>query len=189
MIAIIGNGALTAEDPRSALAFEMGKALVDNGYRLASGGLGGVMGHACRGAASSLKHREGDIIALLPGFDPADAAPEASIRIATGLDHARNFIVANSDAVIAIGGGAGTLSEMAGAWQLQRLLLAFRCSGWSGKLADQRIDERVRYPDIDDDMVRGVSTASEAIDLLAQWLPRYSRRHLGIPKRLPHDGK
>ena len=107
------------------------------------------------------------------------------IALATGLDQARNFIVANSDAVIAIGGGAGTLSEMAAAWQLQRLLIAFRVQGWSGRLADTRIDERVRYPDIAEDRAHGVDTPQEAIELLRRWLPKYHLRHGGIPKRRP----
>ena len=189
MIAVIGNGSLPAGDPRAQLAFEVGKALVDNGYRLVSGGLGGVMGHASAGAAASSEHREGDVVALLPGFDPSAAAPQADIVIATGLDHARNFIVANSDAVVAIGGGAGTLSEMAGAWQLDRLIIALRCEGWSGKLADERVDGRARYVDVPDDRVRGADDAGEVVALLQRWLSTYRLRHVGIPAQRPDDGK
>lgn len=182
-VAIIGNGALREDDPRGPLAFEVGRALVDHGFRLVCGGLGGVMAAACAGAAASERHVDGDIVGLLPGFDPDHANQSVDIAIATGLDHARNFIVANADAVVAIGGQAGTLSEMAGAWTLQRLLIGLRVEGWSGRLADHPLDERVRYPDIPDDRVWGADNATQVIDLLQRWLPRYRRRHGGIPPR------
>lgn len=73
---------------------------------------------------------------MLPSYDPSDEGSSADIVIATGLDHARNILVANSDGVIAIGGGAGTLSEIAMAWALKRPIVALKVSGWSGKLAE-----------------------------------------------------
>ena len=75
-----------------------------------------------------------------PGIDPAPASDFADTVLATGLDHARNLIASNSDAVVAIGGGAGTLSEMAFAWALHRLMIAYRVHGWSGTLAGTRIN-------------------------------------------------
>ena len=98
------------------IAFEIGKALIDNGYRIQTGGLGGVMRAACYGAKSSEKYKEGDIIALVPSFDINEVNEFADIVIPTGLDVMRNALVANASAVVAIGGGAGTLSEMAFAW-------------------------------------------------------------------------
>ncbi len=180
IISVVGNGSLPPGDPRVRLAHELGRALIDAGYRVACGGLGGIMAAMCEGAASSPRHREGDIIGILPGFDPTESNPWVDLPIATGLDHVRNFIVANADAVVAIGGGAGTLSEVAGAWQLKRLIAAYRVAGWSGKLADTRIDERVRYPNIPDDQVFGVDSASDVIALLEARLPTYGRRHAGI---------
>ena len=86
----------------------------------------------------------------------------ADIVIATGLDIYRNVIVANSDAVIAVGGGAGTLAEMSNAWPLKRLMIAFsNVDGWSGKVADTRLDHRIRYPEIEEDRVFGVTSADE----------------------------
>ncbi|HAN32376.1 MAG TPA: acyl-CoA synthetase [Myxococcales bacterium] len=180
IVSIIGNGSLPPDDSRALLAKELGQALVDAGYRIACGGMGGVMAAVCEGAYNSASYRDGDIIGILPGFDPSHANPWVDLPIATGLDHVRNFIVANGDAVVAVGGGAGTLSEMAGAWQLNRLICAYRTQGWSGRLADQRIDERVRYDDIPEDRIFGVDSADQVIALLAQWLPRYCRRHTGI---------
>ena len=121
--------------------------------------------------------------ALLPGFAPADANPFADTVLPTGLDHVRNALVAQSDAVIAVGGGAGTLAEMAFAWMYFRLIVALRVEGWSGRLADQRIDHRVRYPDIPDDRVYGVNNAVEALEAVARLVERYDRRHRGIARR------
>jgi hypothetical protein len=63
---------------------------------------------------------------------------------------------------------------MAMAWMLRRLLIAFRVEGWSGKLADARIDPRIRYNDIPDDRVYGVDRPEEAIELLDRLLPLYA---------------
>ena len=105
----------------------------------------------------------------------------ADIIIATGLDVYRNVIVANSDAVIAIGGGAGTLTEVCNAWALKRLILAFEgVDGWSDKIAGQRVDHRVRYPDIEEDRIFGVKTADEAIAVLEKYLNLYTASHEGI---------
>jgi hypothetical protein len=172
MVSVIGNAGLPHGDLRYELAREMGRELVSHGYRVVTGGLGGCMEAVCRGARESPEYREGDIVGILPGYDPREANEYVDISIATGIFHARNSIVANSDAVIAIGGGSGTLSEIAMAWIMQRLIIAFRVQGWSGKLADQRIDHRIRYPDIPDDRVYGVDTVEEAIELL-DLLKRY----------------
>lgn len=100
--------------------------------------------------------------------------------IPTGLDHGRNLVVAQSDAIIAIGGGAGTLSEMALAWIHRRLIIALRCGGWSERLANQRIDERIRYKELTEDRVFAADSAEEALRLLVDWLPRYTKRHVRI---------
>jgi len=138
MVSVIGDAGLSESDMRYGLAKDLGKELVSNGYRLITGGLGGCMKAVCKGAKESPKYMEGDIVGVLPGYDPSEANEFVDVPIATGIFHARNAIVANSDAVIAIGGGSGTLSEMAMAWIMQRLLIAFKVEGWSGKLADQR---------------------------------------------------
>jgi uncharacterized protein (TIGR00725 family) len=74
------------------------------------GGLGGVMEAACRGAAGA----GGTTLGLLPGTDRHDANPHVSVAVATGLGEGRNALVVRAaDAVVAIGGGYGTLSEIA----------------------------------------------------------------------------
>jgi uncharacterized protein (TIGR00725 family) len=183
VVSVVGDRNLPDSDLRSRLAEELGRALIGAGYAVATGGIGSLAAHIATGARDSEEHLEGRLIAVLPGFDPAPAEDRADIVLATGLDHARNLIVANSDAVVALGGGAGTLSEIGFAWALHRLVIAYRVSGWSGKVADTRIDERIRYPNIPEDRVYGVDTASEVIALLSKLLPLYQRRHEGIPDR------
>ena len=112
MIAVIGYANLKKDEPCYQTAMELGRTLVESGYRVMTGGLGGVMEAALRGARQAKSYREGDTVAILPSFDPDQANPYADIVIATGTDVYRNGIVANADGVIAIGGGAGTLSEL-----------------------------------------------------------------------------
>jgi uncharacterized protein (TIGR00725 family) len=180
-IGVIGDAHLEAA--KRKLAAALAQQLIDANYRIVSGGHGDLAKALAEGARRSARYRDGDLITILPGFDPSVADEYSDITIATGIDHARNLIVANSDAVIAIGGGAGTLSEIALAWALKRLILAYRVDGWSGKLAGTRIDSRSRYPELPDDQVYPVDKAEEAIRYLAEMLPKYSRRHTKITVR------
>lgn len=181
IIAVIGNKKVEEGGIRQKLAFEVGKALVDNGYRVQTGGLDGVMNEVLKGCRASENYREGDTIALVPSFDPTTANRYADIVIPTGLDVMRNALVANADAVIGIGGGAGTLCEYAFAWSFKRLIVAFENSGgWSEKLAGTRLDDAVRYPNVPNDRIYGAKTAREAIDLLKKHIDEYSCRHEGI---------
>lgn len=107
IISVIGDAVIEKESDKFRLAYETGKMLVDNGYRVQSGGMGGVMEAAFMGAHASEKYREGDTIALIPSFDIHEANKYADIVIPTGLDMMRNALVANASAVIAVGGGAG----------------------------------------------------------------------------------
>ena len=182
IVAVVGDSNVSHEDERYLLAKKLGKALVNNDYRVMSGGLGGIMQAVSEGARESRNYREGDIIGILPGFDPDEANNCVDIPIATGLNYGRNTIVANSDAIIAIGGGAGTLSEMAHAWAMRRLVIAYKVAGWSGELADRKLDYRIRYPDIEDDRVYGVISEKEAIEILRK-LEQYNRRTKGIKER------
>jgi len=107
-ISVAGSGSPTPEE--AELAEETGRLLAEKGVILICGGLGGVMEAACRGASSA----GGITVGILPGSDPDSANQYVSIPIATGLGEARNAIVATaSDALIAIGGKLGTLSEIA----------------------------------------------------------------------------
>lgn len=176
MVAVIGDANPDTSDERLGIAREIGRLLVDHGCRVVTGGLGGVMAAAMEGAHQSAKYVEGDTIAVLPSHDPADASESADIVLATGMGLARNVVVANADGVVAVGGGAGTLSEIALAWQLRRPVVALAVSGWSQRLGASRIDHRVRQPDVADDQVLSATTPAEAVRLILELMPQYTRR-------------
>lgn len=107
-IAVVGPA--QAGEHELALAEETGAEIAAAGAILVCGGLGGVMEAACRGAKSKL----GMTIGLLPGQDRDDANGWVELAVPTGLGEARNgLIVRSADALVAIGGGWGTLSEIA----------------------------------------------------------------------------
>ena len=142
-IAVIGGGQCSKEEAR--LAEEVGRELARHGATLVCGGLGGVMEAACRGASS-----EGGLtIGIIPGDNAKMANPYVQVPIVTGMGYARNVIVVKSaQAVIAVGGSYGTLSEIAHA--LQNNIPVIGLNTWSlsknGKqdnsiiLADNPID-------------------------------------------------
>jgi uncharacterized protein (TIGR00725 family) len=107
-IAVVGPG--SAEPDELAAAEEVGASVASAGCGLVCGGLGGVMEAACRGARS-----EGGLtLGLLPGADRDAANGWVVVAVPTGLGEARNALVVRAaDAVVAIGGGWGTLSEVA----------------------------------------------------------------------------
>ncbi len=176
LIAVIGDGRVPRGSVEAELAEELGRLLVEAGFRVLTGGLGGVMEAACRGARGSPGFQPGDTVGLLPGFDPAEANPWVDVPIATGLDHLRNGLVASADAAVAIGGGAGTLAELCHAWILKRMVIAFRIAGWSGRVADAPLDPTERYAEIPDDQVYGVDAPSEVLGLLKERLALYGNR-------------
>jgi uncharacterized protein (TIGR00725 family) len=107
-IAVVGPG--EADERELALAEAVGAEVAAAGAVLVCGGLGGVMEAACRGARS----RAGTTVGLLPGLDRAAANGWVQIAIPTGLGEARNALVVRAaDALVAVGGGWGTLSEIA----------------------------------------------------------------------------
>ncbi len=106
-ISVIGGSEV--DEDLASLAEAVGREVASRGHILVCGGLGGVMAAACRGAQAA----EGETIGILPGTDPGEANPHVETAIATGLGDARNALVPlNGDAVIAIDGAAGTLSEI-----------------------------------------------------------------------------
>ncbi len=120
-IGVLGQHA--PEEPILSLAYRIGKGIAERGGVLLCGGLGGVMEAACRGA----KDAGGVTIGILPGHSPDDANPFVDFAIATGLGEARNFVlVSASSALIACGGQAGTLSEIALALRMGKILAGVR---------------------------------------------------------------
>jgi hypothetical protein len=108
--AIAVAGPADASPAELALAEDVGAAIAAAGWTVVTGGLGGVMEAASRGARSRL----GPTIGILPGDDPDDANGWAQLVIPTGLGQARNaLVVAAARGLVAVGGGYGTLSEIA----------------------------------------------------------------------------
>ncbi|MGH7900506.1 MAG: TIGR00725 family protein [Thermodesulfobacteriota bacterium] len=113
IIGVIGTSQATNEELK--IAEEVGKEIAKNNGILVCGGEGGVMEAACKGAKSA----NGLTIGVIPGFSARDANPYVDVPVITGMSHARNIIVVRtSNAIIAIGGGYGTLSEIAFALRL-----------------------------------------------------------------------
>jgi len=120
-ISVIGAGQGEEEVLRDAE--EVGRRIAEAGAVLVCGGRTGVMEAASRGASEA----GGTVLGVLPTSDPEDANPYVTHVIATGIGHARNLVVVGSgDAVIAIGGEWGTLSEIAFARRLERPVIALR---------------------------------------------------------------
>jgi len=108
LIGVIGGSSATPEE--AALAEAVGRALAENGAVLICGGRGGVMEAACRGANEA----GGLTIGILPGTDRKEANPYVALAIPTGIGYARNAIITRAaEAVIAVAGSFGTLSEIA----------------------------------------------------------------------------
>jgi uncharacterized protein (TIGR00725 family) len=120
-IAVVGAGA--GDEELLAAAEEVGRRIAEAGAVLVTGGLGGAMEAASRGAAEA----GGTAIGVIPSSDPADANEHVTHAVATGVGQARNLaVVGSGDAVIAVGGEWGTLSEIALARKLGKPVVALR---------------------------------------------------------------
>lgn len=107
IIGVIGSSSCSPEI--AGLAEGVGREIARRGGILVCGGLGGVMEAACRGA----KSEDGVTIGILPGNSRDSANPWVDIPIVTGFGVARNLIVVSScEAIVAVSGGYGTLSEL-----------------------------------------------------------------------------
>jgi len=146
IIAVIGNSSCSPEEAK--LAETVGELLAQWGTILICGGLGGVMEAACRGA----KSKGGLTVGILPGQDSSMANPWVDIPVVTGIGEARNVaVVKSAQAVIAIGGAYGTLSEIA--YALKNGIPVIGLNTWSLS----------RHGREDDSIIR-VQSATEAVD-------------------------
>jgi uncharacterized protein (TIGR00725 family) len=128
-IGVIGGGEATGDELR--LARQVGSGVARAQAVLVCGGLGGVMGAACAGA----KERDGLTVGVLPGLDRGDANPHVDVALPTGLGELRNGLVVRfSDVLIAVGGGWGTLSEIAFALRTGRPVVAL--AAWQAALEE-----------------------------------------------------
>jgi hypothetical protein len=108
IISVIGGGTCTHEE--AVWAATVGRLLAEQGAIVVCGGLGGVMEAVAQGARGG----GGITVGILPGADPTAANASIDIPLATGMGEMRNALIVHvAHALIAIGGGAGTLSELA----------------------------------------------------------------------------
>ena len=137
-------------------AREVGAQIASRGAVLVTGGLGGVMEAACKGA----KERGGTVVGILPHEEMSYANPYCDIVIPTGIGFARNHITAYSaDTAIVVGGGAGTYIEACVAYQKGKPIVALAGTGGTAdKIADTYLDDRKTVK------VLSASTPKEAVD-------------------------
>lgn len=137
-ITVVGDSAAGEEALR--LAEQVGRSVAELGFAIVTGGRGGIMEAANKGAYEA----GGISIGILPSQNPGNANAYCNIVIPTGMGHARNALTALAcDAIVAIGGGAGTLSELCFSWIYDKPVFVFpQIGGWSEKLADNVIDNR-----------------------------------------------
>ncbi|MFQ5944541.1 MAG: TIGR00725 family protein [Anaerolineales bacterium] len=134
---------------QAELAEQVGIAIAERDAVLVCGGRGGVMEAACRGAATA----GGITVGILPGSDPGQGNRFLTIALPTGLGEARNVLIASAgDAVIAIGGAVGTLSEIAFALKAGRRVIGLET--WTATAPNESTLEIVN-----------ASSAEEAVDL------------------------
>ena len=160
IIAVIGDSSCSEEEAK--LAETVGEQLAQRGATIICGGLGGVMEAVCRGS----KSKGGLTIGILPGENSSMANSWVDIPIATGVGYARNMaVVKSSQAVIAIGGNYGTLSEIA--YALKRGIPVIGLNTWA-------LSRNGR----EDDSIIRVHSAAEAVDKAISLAKRHKAREI-----------
>jgi uncharacterized protein (TIGR00725 family) len=142
-IGIIGPGESLCSHELYDFGINLGKAIAGKDRVIICGGLGGFMEAVCKGVKRSKETFSGQTIGILPGEHAGVANPFIDIAIPSGMGIARNaLIIRSADIIIAAGGGAGTLSELAMAWQLDKPVLCVTIfEGWAKSLAGKSPDK------------------------------------------------
>ena len=137
---MVGFNNDACSETASQAAYQVGIEIARADAVLVTGGLGGVMEAASRGA----KEAGGLVIGIIPQEDKSKANPYCDVVIATGIGYARDFVTASTaDAVIVVGGGAGTLIEVAAAYQKRTPIIAVKGTGGiADRYGDGYIDDR-----------------------------------------------
>ena len=159
-VAIIGDS--EAGEAAMVFAEKLGRLIGERGWAIISGGRGGVMEAASRGC----REAGGLVLGILPSSDDSMGNDYCHFLLPTGMGWTRNSLTALAgDAVVAIGGKAGTLTEIAYAWSYDKPVIAVTgLGGWSERLAGEAIDDRRN------DRLRPAATPQEAIEELARIL-------------------
>ena len=152
IITVIGNSSCSTEEAK--LAETVGELLAQRGATVICGGLGGVMEAVCRGA----KSKGGLTVGILPGQDSNMANPWVDIPVVTGIGEARNAaVVKSAQAVIAIGGSYGTLSEIA--YALKSSIPVIGLNTWSLSRNGREDDSIIRVQSANDAVDKAISLA------------------------------
>jgi uncharacterized protein (TIGR00725 family) len=166
IIAVIGNSSFSPEETK--LAETVGELLAQRGATVICGGLGGVMEAVCRGA----KSKGGLTVGILPGQDSSMANPWVDIPVVTGIGEARNVaVVKSAQAVIAIGGSYGTLSEIA--YALKNNIPVIGLNTWSLSQNGRKDDSIIR-----------VQSAAEAVDKAISVAKRRKNTDFASPRHV-----
>src|SRR3989338_533854 len=141
------------------IAYEVGKLIALNNAILICGGKGGIMENACRGA----KEKNGTTVGIISGNKRGKANKYVDVEVVSGIINCaeESLIISMSDGIIAIGGGSGTLQEIATAYRNKKPIVTIKgIKGWADKLAGSFIDERKLVK------IEGSNSAEEAVSLL-----------------------
>ncbi|MCK4354137.1 MAG: TIGR00725 family protein [Dehalococcoidia bacterium] len=156
VIAVVGDSSCPPEETK--VAETVGELLAQRGAIVICGGLGGVMAAACRGA----KSKGGLAIGVLPGEDASMANPWVGIPIVTGVGYARNMaVVKSAQAVIAIGGNYGTLSEIA--YALKSNIPVIGLNTWSLSRNGREDDPIIRANSAQEAVRKAISLAKKEV--------------------------
>jgi len=159
-ILVIGNNDNGCTPELEKLAYDVGSEVAQSNSVLITGGLGGVMRAACRGAQES----GGTTVGIIPQDVPSHANEFCDIVIPSGMGLTRDFLNAlSADGVIVIGGGSGTLSEICASYMHKKPIVALKNSGGiASKYADTYLDHRKNVKII------GVETSQQAIKCILE---------------------
>jgi len=166
-ISVVGFDADSCTEVAREAAYRVGLAIAREGATLVCGGLGGVMEAASKGARDAGGHSLG----IIPSVDSDQANRYCEFVVVTGIGKARNFVVAYSgDAMIVVGGGAGTITEVAAAYQISKPIVAVKGTGgvadeWAGRYLD---DRRTR-------LILGSSSPEDAVKKAMRELSRHGK--------------
>ncbi|MFQ6075211.1 MAG: TIGR00725 family protein [Candidatus Bathyarchaeia archaeon] len=139
-ILVIGYGGEHCTEEAYDIAYRVGKEVARRGAVLVTGGLGGVMEAASKGAAEA----DGLVVGIIPQDEKGYANPNCDIVIPTGIGHARDFITAYAaDAVVVVGGGVGTMVEACAAYLKSKPIVSVTGSGGvADRIAGTYLDDR-----------------------------------------------
>ena len=143
-IGIIGPNNKMCSKELYDFGVQLGQQIATRDRTFVCGGLGGFMEAVCKGVKQSHDTFNGQTVGILPDDTTDNANQFIDTPVATGSGIARNIIIVRTaDIIIAAGGGAGTLSEIAFAWQLNKTVLCVtQFDGWAKELAGKNLDNR-----------------------------------------------